>query len=157
MSNINIHTHSLFAALTLASLLSGGCKDKPEATMQPPVQQTAPSAQPQVADTAKKVEQSVQAQKPAAEQTANNLTAATSLAVDVAKAQAQALIDQAQKLITGTKYEDAANVLKQLSALKLTSEQQKLVSDMQGVVQKAIASKAAAEGVKAVGDLFKKK
>ncbi len=110
-----------------------------------------------MADAAKKMDQSVQAQKPAADQAANNLAAASSVALDVAKGQAQALIDQAQKMVAGSKYEDAANILKQLSGVKLSSDQQKLVSDLQAVVQKAIAGKAAAEGAKAVGDLFKKK
>lgn len=155
-------TRSFLTALALLPLLGSGCnKNQDSATQAPPPAMPAASQaqQPQqaAAETVKKAEQAVQAQKPAAEQAANHAAAQSNLAMDVAKAQAQALIDQAQKLVTGTKYDEAANILKQLAAMKLTPDQQKLVSDLQGAVQKALASKAAADGAKAVGDLFKKK
>ncbi len=154
-----VDTRSLLAALALLTLASAGCNDKQESasTPTPTPPPTAPAAQAPLADTTKKVEQAVQTQKPAAQAAVNDLAAQSNLAMDVAKAQAQTLIDQAQKLVAGTKYEDAASILKQLSAMKLTPDQQKLVTDLQGVVQKAVASKATGEGAKAVGDLFKKK
>ena len=79
------------------------------------------------------------------------------LASEAVHAQVQSLIDQAQKLVAGSKFEEASKILKQITGNTLTPDQQKMVSDLKSVVEKAIAAKATAEGVKAVGDLFKKK
>ena len=79
------------------------------------------------------------------------------LASEAVHAQVQSLIDQAQKLVAGSKFEEASKILKQITGNTLTADQQKMVSDLKSAVEKAIAAKATAEGVKAVGDLFKKK
>src|SRR6266498_1164127 len=66
------------------------------------------------------------------------------------KLKAQSLIDQASKLVTDSKYADAANVLKQLTNLNLTSEQQKTVDDLSLKIKNALAGDAA----KSVGNLL---
>ncbi len=66
------------------------------------------------------------------------------------KLKAQSLIDQASKLVTDTKYADAANVLKQLANLNLTPEQQKTVDDLSLKIKNALAGDAA----KSVGNLL---
>ncbi len=79
------------------------------------------------------------------------------LASEAVRGQAQALIEQAQKLVSGSKFEEASKILKQIASYNLSPDQQKIVSDLKAVVEKAVAAKVTAEGVKAVGDLFKKK
>jgi hypothetical protein len=53
-----------------------------------------------------------------------------------ATAQAQSLIQQAQALVGQQKYQDAAAALEKLAGLKLTAEQQKLVTELKSEVQK---------------------
>jgi hypothetical protein len=70
------------------------------------------------------------------------------------------MITQAKALIAKKDYAAALNLLKELSAQKLTPEQQKLVSDLQATAQKEAASsavnQAGAEAGKAVGGLLGK-
>jgi len=74
----------------------------------------------------------------------------------VAADQAQGLIDKATRLVADSKYDEAMNSLKQLSELKLTAEQQKLVEDLRSQVQKALAKTASGESTKAYGELVPK-
>jgi LAS superfamily LD-carboxypeptidase LdcB len=79
-----------------------------------------------------------------------------------AASQAQGLIDKAKALAGEGKYQDALNIIQQLSAIKLTPEQQKLVDDLKAQVQKmmadaatkAAADKATTEANKAIGGLL---
>jgi len=80
---------------------------------------------------------------------------AVQAATAAASSQADGLIAKAQSLITSKNYTEATNVLKELSSLKLTPEQQKLVDDLKAQVQKYMASQATSEATKAVGGLLK--
>lgn len=67
---------------------------------------------------------------------------------------AQTLIDKARTLVTEKKYQDALTVLGQLSDLKLTDDQKKLVESLKTQIQKAMAGQATADGASAVGNLL---
>lgn len=94
-----------------------------------------------------------------ASQDPSGQAASTPGAVDPGKAlaaQAQSLLDQAKTLIDQSKYAEVNAVFQQLTALRLTPEQQKLFSDLKAQLQKAMATAGAAEASKAAGNLLKK-
>ena len=66
--------------------------------------------------------------------------------------QAQALIDKAKGLVTDQKYQDALNVVQELSSLKLTDEQQKLADELKAQIQAALAKAAAPDAASALGN-----
>jgi hypothetical protein len=70
--------------------------------------------------------------------------------------QAQGLIDKVKGLIAEKKYTEALAALKDLSALKLTEEQQKIVSDLKAQIEKAMQAQATSEATKSVGGLLGK-
>ena len=102
------------------------------------------------------------ATQPAAESVQKQAEAAAPAAQDAATAttaQAQGLITKVQSYIADSKYSDAANLLKELSSMKLTPEQQKLVDDLTAQVQKAMAgaaSDASKNATDAVGGMLGK-
>ena len=77
-------------------------------------------------------------------------------AVGEASAKFNSVMDQAKQLIGQNKYTEALNSLQQLSGLKLTAEQEKIVSDLKAQIQKLMAAKATTDGASAVGNLLKK-
>lgn len=128
------------------ALLSGCGQKQPEA-------QPEPSAKP-AADALQSV---VDAAKPAAEQALKAATNAVNTAVADASAKAGQLIEQARSLVAQNKFTEALNSLQQLGGLKLTPEQEKLVASLKEQIQKALASKPAAEtATEAAGSLLKK-
>jgi len=95
------------------------------------------------------------AAEPAAEQIqkqAESAAPATENAAAATASQAQALIEKVQGYIADSKYSDAANLLKELSSMKLTPEQQKLVNDLTAQVQKAMAGAAASDATQKASD-----
>ena len=100
-------------------------------------QTPAPTAQP----AAENIQKQAEAAAPAAQS-----------AVAETASQAQGLISKVQGYIADSKYSDAANVLKELSSMKLTFEQQKLVNDLTAQVQKAMAGAAASDASKKATD-----
>ena len=67
-------------------------------------------------------------------------------------AQVQGLINKVKDLIAQKDYAGALSALKELSAMKLTPEQQKLVDDLKAQVQKAMAGAAASDAQKNASD-----
>ncbi len=127
-------------ALTLCSILcfAAGCGKQDASTT------------PTTTDASKAA---TEAAKPAATAAETAKAAVTAVATEAAS-QADDLLKKAKSLADAQKYQDAANILQQLSSLKLTPEQQKLVDDLKALIQKALAKEAAAQGTKAVGDLL---
>ena len=97
------------------------------------------------ASTAQPAAENIQKQAEAAAPAAQSAVAETA-------SQAQGLISKVQGYIADSKYSDAANVLKELSSMKLTPEQQKLVDDLTAQVQKAMAGAAASDASKKATD-----
>lgn len=130
---------SVLLPLTAAALLVG-CGKSEQAPQTPAAPASAAPA----------------AVKPAAAEAQKAVTATAA----AASSEATGLIDKAKALIADKNYQDAANVLKELSSLKLTPEQQKLVDDLQAQLTKLMAGqavdKAGADATKAVGDMLGK-
>jgi outer membrane PBP1 activator LpoA protein len=115
----------LSAAVTLAA----GCSKQEEAPSTPK-EVTAPAVAPKPAEAQKAVQD----------------------AAASASTQASGLIDQAKSLIADQKYTEAMDVLKRLSSMKLTPEQQQLVDDLKAQAQKALAGAAASDASKKASD-----
>jgi len=140
-----------FILLTGLALLAAGCgKQEPEGTAAPAattteqagsnLQSAAKTAQDQARSVATTVSQSAQ-------QAATEVKQEASKAV----AQAESLLSQAKSLVTDKKYQDALNTLKQVSNLKLTPEQQKVLEDLQRQVQAGLASLGATNAAQKLG------
>ncbi|MEI6083489.1 MAG: hypothetical protein WCS70_04230 [Verrucomicrobiota bacterium] len=81
---------------------------------------------------------------------------ATEAVKPAANTQADGLIAKAQSLMANKSYTEAATVLKDLAALKLTPEQQKIVDGLKAQLQKYMSTDAAAAANKAAGSLLGK-
>ena len=131
----------------------------------------ASDAQTAVSSAASEAQKAVESPKAAAEHaqppapaTPAQAVAAPASQTDAASApvaapsamstQAQALIDKAKGLVTTEKYQDALKVVQQLSSLKLTAEQQKLVDGLKAQIQTALAKVTATDAASALGNVL---
>lgn len=129
------------AAWACMSLVGCG---KQESQTPPAVTESRPTVEKTVSDAQKQAESQKAAAQSAATQAEKAVTDAAASAGD----QAQGLIDKVKTLVAEKKYNDAMTTLKELSALKLTPEQQKLVDELKAQVQKALAGSAADDAAK---------
>lgn len=154
-------THVLIALIPAAALVFTGCGQKEETTTATPPTEAkqpatppAPAAPPSVPQAATDAAKAVEAQKPAVEKAAADVTTQLDAAAKAAAAQPQTLIDKAKAFVADKKYDDALALIKQLASLKLTPEQQKAVDALQTEIKNAAAGKAAESATKAVGDIL---
>ena len=87
----------------------------------------------------------------AAKTAAKEVTDQAAAQVKAAQQQAQGLIDQSKTYVSEKKYQEALGSLSQLTNLKLTPEQQKLVDDLKAQIQSALAKATATDPAAALG------
>jgi len=127
----------LLAVITLGAGLVAGCskqESQPAASSTPPPAAKEPKPAAEAPQAPAEVQQPVEAVKPAAEAVASSATES-----------AGSMIDKAKALVAESKYSEAMDLLKKLSAMKLTPEQQQLVNDLTAQVQQAMPGAAATE------------
>jgi hypothetical protein len=129
---------------------TNGCSKSEEPAPITTTPESAPAAElKKAADTAKdQVKDAAASVSQAADKTATNLNAAAT----EAGAEVNTLFAQAKNFVTEKKYTEALNTLKQLSSLKLTPEQQKLLDDLKQQVQAALASSGVKDAASKLGN-----
>ena len=125
---------SVLTVATTVAIASGCSKQEQTPASTPPAASSAPAAAAAPETPATPAPPNPTASEPAA------------------TAQAQGLIDKAKSLVDSSQYADASKLLKELSNMKLTPEQQKMVDDLKAVVQKQLAG----QGTSALGGLINK-
>lgn len=123
-----------------------GCS-KEEAPPPPATPEAPKATQSLPADAAKAVD----TVKDTAKQAADQATAQVPAVQKQAQDQAQGLIDRAKSLVADQKYQDALTSLGQLSNLKLTDDQQKIVADLKAKIQAALAKVTGTDPAAALG------
>lgn len=132
--------------MSAALVMVAGCS-KEEAPAPPSAPEAPKATQSLPSDAAKAVD----AVKDTANQAADQATTQVKAAQDQTQDQAQGLIDRAKSLVADQKYQDALASLGQLSNLKLTADQQKLVDDLKAKIQAALAKATATDPASALG------
>ena len=156
-------TLNICAALTAAFLLTAcskqesesgaGTTESAEASLEA-ANAEAESQTPQLKAATDAAATEIKAQT---EASATQATTAVNNAAVTTSTQAQTFIDKAQAYVAEKKYTEALNTLSQIANVKLTPEQQDLVTKLKAQIQTAMASQGANEGLKAVGGILEKK
>ena len=135
----------LIGAGAFALLLCVGCQpsDNTEPSQDtPPPAGVAPAEKPPVEE------------RVSIEETVTETAETAKKAISDVNTKAQELLTEAQNLVSEKKYQEAGDLLKKLSDLELTPEQQELLDDLKVAVQKALESDAVKEGTKAIGNIL---
>jgi thioredoxin-like negative regulator of GroEL len=153
-------TLSAAMAITLLAGCSKPADSNESSTGEQPAKETTTSVAEAITNAVKPIvdeaTKAVESVKPAVSNAVQDVKEAAATATTDATAKANSLIDQAKKYINEAKYSDAANIINQLSTMKLTPEQEKLVADLKVQLQKAMSSLSGTNAAAAVGNLFKK-
>lgn len=136
-------------AVTAAFALVAGCS-KQDST----ISTTTSEAEKATGSMAEKLKDTAEAAKTTAEKAAGGVAKQAETAATAVSGTAQTLIDKARGLVTEKKYQEALTALGQLSDLKITDEQKKMVESLKTQIQKALAGQAAPDGASAVGNLL---
>jgi hypothetical protein len=119
--------------------------------------QIAGAANTAAADVKAKTDAAVAEVKTQTATTIDSANAAANNAATTANTEVQGFIDQAKAFIAEKKYAEALNSLSQAANLKLTPEQQDVITKLKAQIQSALATQGQNEGLKAVGGLLEKK
>jgi hypothetical protein len=138
-----IITLGVVAALTFIV----GCDSKPANEVDNAAKKTE--------GVATEVGKAVEGVKPAVEKAVTDAKNTATDAAAEASAKANSIIDQAKALVSQSKYTEALSALGNLSSLKLTDEQTKIVTSLKEQIQKAMAAKATTDATGAAGNLLK--
>jgi hypothetical protein len=114
---------------------------------------------PEPAAPMEKAAEAVPAEMPKAVEAPAPAVAASPEATPAATAtidQAQSQIDKAKSLLADNKYAEALTALKELSAMKLTPDQQTMVDGLKAQVEKAMQAQATSDATKSVGGMLGK-
>jgi hypothetical protein len=146
-------THAILGtAMGAAMLLAIGCGKQEAPSSEAP--QAASESQP-VADAAKAAAEQVQSAVTAAvDQAVKEVASEANAAAAAASTQAEQLVDKAKGLVGSEKYQEALNTVQQLTNMKLTPEQQKLVDDLKAQIQTALAKAAGTNAASALGNIL---
>jgi hypothetical protein len=138
---------------------------KPAAEPAPAAATAATDASQAVSAGAGEAQKAIESPKAAAEHTQPAVAAVTEQAVKAAVSQTNAtgaapasqiegLIYNAKGLVANQQYQDALNVIQQLSSMKLTAEQQKLVDSLKAQIQTALAKVTGSDAASALGNVL---
>jgi len=128
-----------------------GCDSKPSTQADAAAKDTAKKTE----GVATEVGKAVEGVKPAVEKAVTDAKNTATAAASEASAKANSIIDQAKALVSQSKYTEALSALGNLSGLKLTDEQTKIVTSLKEQIQKAMAAKATTDATGAAGNLLK--